>query len=127
MLTFCRIFDIAAGNRWPIYYTQSIFAYFLGLSLTHVALYVMNTAQPALLYLVPCILLSTIITGLCRGELKELYTGRRIQTLLEDAKDPRTALLANSDSSIGEQNNQPHDVVIGISDTVGAVTGVENL
>ena len=42
----------------------------------------MNTAQPAFLYLVPCILLSTIITGLCRGELKELYTGKRIQALL---------------------------------------------
>lgn len=125
-MTFCKIFDIAAENRWPIYYTQSVFAYFLGLTLTHVALYVMNTAQPALLYLVPCILLSTMITGLCRGEFKELFTGRRIQALLTDAKDPRTALLANSDSSIGEQGNQSHDVVVGISDTVGAVTGVEN-
>lgn len=125
-MTFCKIFDIAARNRWPIYYIQSLFAYFLGLTLTHVALYVMNTAQPALLYLVPCILISTIITGLCRGELKELYTGRRIQALLEDSKDPRTALLANSESSIGEQGNQSHDVVVGISDTVGAATGVEN-
>ena len=87
----------------------------------------MNTAQPALLYLVPCILLSTIITGLCRGELKELYTGRRIQSLLDDeSKDPDSPLLANSDNSIGEQRNQPVDVVVGISDAVGAVAGVEN-
>ncbi|CAF4443906.1 unnamed protein product, partial [Adineta steineri] len=61
LLTFCKIFDIASENRWPIYYVQSLVSYFIGLSLTHVALYVMNTAQPALLYLVPCILLSTII------------------------------------------------------------------
>ncbi len=115
------------GNRWPIYYTQSIISYFIGLSLTHAALYLMNTAQPALLYLVPCILLSTIITGLCRGELKELYTGRRIKSLLDEKnKDPKPSLLANSETSIAEQNNQPSDVVVGISDAIGAATGVEN-
>jgi len=87
----------------------------------------MNTAQPALLYLVPCILLSTIITGLCRKELKELYTGRRIQALLDDkARDPNSALLRKSDTSIEAQANQSTDVVVGISDAVGVVTGVEN-
>jgi hypothetical protein len=112
------------GNRWPIYYIQSIISYFIGLSLTHVALYLMNTAQPALLYLVPCILLSTIITGLCCGNLKELYSGRKIQSLLDGkGKDP---LLANSDTSIEEQPNQSTDVVVGISDAIGAATGVEN-
>jgi len=87
----------------------------------------MNTAQPALLYLVPCILLSTILTGLCRGELKELYTGRRIQLLLDDkGKNPDSSLLANSDTSIGVQTNPSTDVVVGISDAVGVVAGVEN-
>ncbi len=87
----------------------------------------MNTAQPALLYLVPCILLSTIITGLCRGELKELYTGRRIQLLLDDKpKTPESSLLAASDNSITEQTNQSNDIVVGITDAVGVVTGVEN-
>ena len=87
----------------------------------------MNTAQPALLYLVPCILLSTIITGLCRGELKELYTGKRINALLDEkSKDPKANLLRNSDTSIEAQANQSTDVVVGISDAVGVVTGVEN-
>ncbi|UJR33186.1 hypothetical protein I4U23_020641 [Adineta vaga] len=127
LLTFCKIFDIASENRWSIYYIQSIISYFIGLSLTHVALYLMNTAQPALLYLVPCILLSTILTGLCRGELKELYTGRRIQALLNDKlKNIETSPLAASENSIAEQTNQSTDVVVGISDAVGAVTGVEN-
>lgn len=127
LLTFCKIFDIAGGNRWPIYYIQSIVSYFIGLSITHLALYLMNTAQPALLYLVPCILLSTIITGLCRGELKELYTGKRIHALLDDkAKDPKTTLLKDSDTSIEAQANQSADIVVGISDTLGVVTGVEN-
>jgi hypothetical protein len=87
----------------------------------------MNTAQPALLYLVPCILLSTIITGLCRGELKELYTGKRIHALLDDkVTDPKTNLLKDSDTSIEAQANQSADIVVGISDTLGVVTGVEN-
>jgi hypothetical protein len=87
----------------------------------------MNTAQPALLYLVPCILLSTIITGLCRRELKELYTGKRINALLDDKTNERkTSLLRNSDVSIEAQANQSNDLVVGISDGVGVVTGVEN-
>ncbi|CAF0983325.1 unnamed protein product [Adineta steineri] len=127
LLTFCKIFDIASENRWPIYYVQSLVSYFIGLSLTHVALYVMNTAQPALLYLVPCILLSTIITGLCRGELKELFHGRRLQSLLDGKpKHVESSLLAASENSINEQTQQSTDVVVGISDAVGAVTGVEN-
>ena len=81
--------------------------------MTHVALYLMDTAQPALLYLVPCILLSTIITGLCRGELRELYTGRRIKLLLENQyKDPTSPLLADSEPSAGDLTNQSVDVAV---------------
>ena len=64
------------GNRWSIYYIQSIVSYFIGLILTHVALYVMNTAQPALLYLVPCILLSTIITGFMSRRIERTLYGK---------------------------------------------------
>ena len=81
--------------------------------MTHVALYLMDTAQPALLYLVPCILLSTIITGLCRGELRELYTGRRITLLLENQyRDPASPLLADSEPSAGDLTNQSVDVAV---------------
>ncbi|CAF4648321.1 unnamed protein product, partial [Rotaria magnacalcarata] len=73
----------------------------------------MNTAQPALLYLVPCLLLSTILTGLCRRELKELYTGKRIQALL-------TRKLENGvDNPIEQQVNDEipqSDILIGIDD-----------
>ncbi|CAF2148591.1 unnamed protein product [Rotaria magnacalcarata] len=124
LLTFCKIFDTAMGHRWSIYYIQSMISYFVGLSLTHLALYLMNTAQPALLYLVPCILLSTIITGIFRGELRELYTGKRIQSLLKDK--PKTPLLHSYDNSVDDRTNQSNDVVIGISDTVGTVNDVEN-
>jgi len=82
LLTFCKLFDIMSKNRWPIYYIQSIISYSLGLLLAYIARYFMNTVQPALLYLVPCILLSTIITGLWRRELKQFFRGACIQEFL---------------------------------------------
>jgi hypothetical protein len=123
LLTFCKIFDIASGNRWPIYYIQSVISYFIGLSITHVALYLMNTAQPALLYLVPCLLISTIITSLCRGELKELYTGKRIQALLDGTtRQPTLPLHDGIDNPIGQQLDDeipPGDISIGMNDPTG--------
>jgi hypothetical protein len=109
LLTFCKIFDIASANRWPIYYIQSVISYFVGLTLTNVALYLMNTAQPALLYLVPCLLISTIITSLFRRELKEIYSGKRIQ-----------ALLDRTDKPIEQKTNG--DFEIGINDPTGVDT-----
>jgi len=77
----------------------------------------MGTAQPALLYLVPCLLISTIITSLCRRELKELYTGKRIQALL----DRKTASDTSVDYSPGQQTNDERpqsDIVLSINDPV---------
>ncbi|CAF0972651.1 unnamed protein product [Adineta ricciae] len=110
LLTFCKIYDIASANRWPVYYLQSLIAYFVGLALTHVALYLMNTAQPALLYIVPCILLSTITTSLIRRELKELFTGKRLELALEGKKQKPLAPLDNGlSNSIEEIIDNPND------------------
>lgn len=113
LLNFCKIFDIASGNRWPIYHIQSLISYFVGLGVTHIALFFMRRAQPALLYIVPCLLISTIATGLFRRELKELYRGDRIQ-----------ALFDGTDSSDDDENdsNRPNtnaeqpsdDIIISI-------------
>jgi hypothetical protein len=82
------------------------------------ALYLMGTAQPALLYLVPCLLISTIITSLCRRELKEIYTGKRIQALL----DRTTASHTGVDNPMWQQTNderRPSDIAIGITNPIG--------
>jgi hypothetical protein len=65
----------------------------------------MNTAQPALLYLVPCLLLSTIGTGLYRHELTELFTGQRIQLFLDSPDQQTTTLLLNSDDNTHGQHS----------------------
>ena len=92
-----------------MYYIQSVISYFVGLALTHIALNLMETAQPALLYLVPCLLISTIVTGLFRRELKELYTGKRIQSLLDGKPQHSPAsLLHGIDNPIGPPVQDEH-------------------
>lgn len=58
-----------------IFFYSFFAAYLLGLVLAFVALSIMKIGQPALLYLVPCVLLSTIIPACIRGELKVMWTG----------------------------------------------------
>jgi signal peptide peptidase-like protein 2B len=56
------------------YFPWLMFGYGLGLFLTYLGLYVMNGhGQPALLYLVPCTLGITVILGLVRKELRDLW------------------------------------------------------
>lgn len=50
-------------------------AYGIGLLITFVALAVMQKGQPALLYLVPCTLLTSLAVALWRKELPQFWTG----------------------------------------------------
>ena len=45
-------------------------------------LFVMQQGQPALLYLVPCTLITGYVIGWLRGDLKRLWTGRMVLTFL---------------------------------------------
>lgn len=45
-------------------------------------LFVMQQGQPALLYLVPCTLITGYVIGWLRGDLKRLWTGRMVLTSL---------------------------------------------
>ena len=51
--------------------------YAVGLIATFIALVLMETGQPALLYLVPCTLLPTLISALVHREFKQLLLGPR--------------------------------------------------
>lgn len=113
LLTFCKIFDIASANRWPVYYIQSVISYFVGLAVTHIALFFMRRAQPALLYIVPCLLISTIVTSLFRRELKEIYTGKRIQALYDDTS-PSNSDLGSSTRRRTIDGQAPGDVTISV-------------
>ena len=52
-----------------VYFYMNYLAYLGGLITTVVILHVFNSAQPALLYLVPACIGSALLTSLARGEL----------------------------------------------------------
>ncbi|PRQ38041.1 putative mannosyl-oligosaccharide 1,2-alpha-mannosidase [Rosa chinensis] len=75
------------------YFLWLLIGYGMGLFFTYLGLYLMNgNGQPALLYLVPCTLGVTVILGLIRGELKELWSYGTVPypTLGDSGQDNRS-------------------------------------
>lgn len=63
-----------AASRFPkTYFYASMFGYFLGMLVTLAMLLVFKRGQPALLYLVPGVLGSLWLTGLVRGEIRQMW------------------------------------------------------
>lgn len=73
------IFDYSIHNKFPVYFFINCLAYIFGLMLAFIGLIFMNTAQPALLYLCPVLLIASFITSLVRGEFKEFWYGTAIK------------------------------------------------
>ncbi|KAF9425615.1 hypothetical protein BGZ94_007379 [Podila epigama] len=55
------------------YFTACFIAYALGLGTTIYVMHTFKAAQPALLYLSPACIFSVLLTGLARGEIKEVF------------------------------------------------------
>ncbi|ELT89507.1 hypothetical protein CAPTEDRAFT_108818 [Capitella teleta] len=67
-------FDLIVGSS-KTYFIVSAIGYGLGLITTFIALALMATGQPALLYLVPFTLLPTLVVAVKRKEVKRLWEG----------------------------------------------------
>ena len=65
-----------SGNFPKPYFNASLFAYMLGLILTVVVMYSFESAQPALLYLVPAVLIMSFGQAILRGEVTPLLAYR---------------------------------------------------
>ncbi|XP_061695903.1 signal peptide peptidase-like 2 [Syngnathoides biaculeatus] len=74
LVVYCHRFDILMQSS-RIYFVACTIAYGVGLLITFVALAVMQMGQPALLYLVPCTLLTSLAVALWRRELPQFWTG----------------------------------------------------
>merc|ERR1712187_536435 len=77
LISYLRRHDILSkrhGCRG--YFVPSVVGYFIGLCVTIVALMIMQMGQPALLYLVPGTLGTTLTLGCIRGELNNLWEGK---------------------------------------------------
>ena len=93
-------------NSKKIYYIATVIAYGIGMIITFVALELMKTGQPALLYLVPCTLITTFVIGCIRGEVKLLWNGIGKQGSKKTDK--------TTDSSLESGNGtNPDEVSIG--------------
>lgn len=68
------------------YFASGLLAYIAGLSATYIALTVFKAAQPALLYLVPAALCTSLGLALVTGEAKELWTYTEVEE--KDEKKP---------------------------------------
>ncbi|XP_051033216.1 signal peptide peptidase-like 2B isoform X3 [Phodopus roborovskii] len=74
LVAYCHRFDIQVQSS-RIYFVACTIAYGLGLLVTFVALVLMQRGQPALLYLVPCTLMTSCTVALWRQELGAFWTG----------------------------------------------------
>ncbi|KAH7986940.1 hypothetical protein HPB52_024628 [Rhipicephalus sanguineus] len=72
LVAYVHSFDLIASQR-RLYYTTTVIAYGVGLVVTFVALFLMKTAQPALLYLVPATLIPVVVIARHRGELHDIW------------------------------------------------------
>ncbi|XP_069844473.1 signal peptide peptidase-like 2A isoform X3 [Dipodomys merriami] len=90
LVAYCRRFDVQTGSS--VYYISSIVAYAIGMILTFVVLVLMNEGQPALLYLVPCTLITASTVAWRRKEMKKFWKGSNYQ------------VMGHLDSSTNEEN-----------------------
>ncbi|XP_025082191.1 signal peptide peptidase-like 2A isoform X2 [Pomacea canaliculata] len=74
-----KTYSTATHRCRLLYFLASSAAYVVGLVLTGVALYGMQSGQPALLYLVPCTLFTTVVIALVRQELGHMWRGHQAE------------------------------------------------
>lgn len=81
LIAYCRRFDEQTGSSSAVYYVSSTIAYAVGMIITFVVLVLMKTGQPALLYLVPCTLITASIVAWRRKEMKKFWEGSSYQMM----------------------------------------------
>lgn len=89
------------------YFVVSIISYFIGLLLTVSVLYVYQVGQPALLYIVPCLILGVSLLSLIRGEFGQILN------YSEDIEEPTKEESEDQDS---DQDPEDEDSEYSIGD-----------
>ncbi|KAK8777950.1 hypothetical protein V5799_020712 [Amblyomma americanum] len=74
-VSYCHSYEAIVKKGFPWYFLLELVCYAAGLALALTMTRVMDRGQPALLYLVPAILLPVISLAWCRGDLKNLWEG----------------------------------------------------
>ncbi|KAG8440534.1 hypothetical protein GDO86_006325 [Hymenochirus boettgeri] len=74
LVAYCRRFDVRSSSSF-IYFFSCTIAYAIGMVLTFIVLILMKMGQPALLYLVPCTLITSSFVAWRRKEIKKFWNG----------------------------------------------------
>ncbi|GCB75086.1 hypothetical protein scyTo_0020879, partial [Scyliorhinus torazame] len=80
LVAYCRRFDLQT-NTSNIYFISCTLAYAGGMFLTFIALILSKMAQPALLYLVPCTLITCSVVAWRRKEMQMFWAGNGYEVL----------------------------------------------
>ncbi|XP_062439759.1 signal peptide peptidase-like 2A isoform X3 [Rhea pennata] len=80
LVAYCRRFDVQTSSS-SVYYISCTIAYAVGMVLTFVVLALMKMGQPALLYLVPCTLITSSLVAWRRKEMKKFWKGSSYQMM----------------------------------------------
>jgi len=122
LLSYAHSYDLLAGIKYKLYWVITTVAYILGLIATFISLFVMNSAQPALLYLVPFTLIPTIIVAWLRGDLPSMWQGDSkidddvdLNEDTDDENDDVKDKLPN-DQETAESSEVPHDNLVTTPD-----------
>ncbi|XP_059099244.1 signal peptide peptidase-like 2B [Tigriopus californicus] len=75
LVSYCHAFDLLRETPCKIYWVVSNVFYALSLIATFISLLLMESAQPALLYIVPFTLIPMATVAGVRGEFKEFWLG----------------------------------------------------
>ncbi|KAI2647824.1 Signal peptide peptidase-like 2A [Labeo rohita] len=75
LVAYCHKFDVWMGNSRRIYFISCAVAYAVGLGVTFAVMLLSKMGQPALLYLVPCTLLTSGILASVRKEFRHFWSG----------------------------------------------------
>ncbi|XP_027275100.1 signal peptide peptidase-like 2B isoform X5 [Cricetulus griseus] len=106
LVAYCHRFDIQVQSS-RIYFMACTIAYGLGLLVTFVALVLMQRGQPALLYLVPCTLISSCTVALWRQELGVFWTGSGFADVPQSSWTPMEGPVPRRDSDAPISQHPP--------------------
>jgi len=119
LISYLLRFDYQMGYGWLRgYFGMSVVGYGAGLLLTYVALVVMRSGQPALLYLVPCTLYAVLAVAWWRGDVRQLWEGTK-----EEQEEVRVhAARMNGESGSGVDVRVDSQAVEGSDSDAGGMT-----
>jgi len=75
LVSYCHGYDLQKGTGFWTYWLLVNVCYTLGMVTTFVSLFLMHSAQPALLYLVPFTLVPLYIVALIKSDLGNMWRG----------------------------------------------------